>query len=245
MKEAYSALASVYDRINGDGFQQSFFKRASKLLKNKPDIGWEIGCGTGTFTAIAAKDGWNMIASDVSEQMLAAAAEKVRGLEPAPLLLCQDMRESDLYGTVNAAFCCLDGINYLTTASDLRRTFKMTSLFIEPGGSFIFDLKTIKGFKQLSGTSSIWQDEDAFCAWQYGFDPSTSYGRHTVDVFIKQNGAWRRETEEHLQRAYTLELVERLLRDSGFSKVSIYDGFRSARGTEDSPRVLIWARKDK
>ena len=51
---------------------------------------------------------------DGSPDMLAQAREKAADLtgEP-PVFLNQDMTELDLYGTVDAAVCCLDSLNYL------------------------------------------------------------------------------------------------------------------------------------
>ena len=39
-----------------------------------------------------------------------------------------------LYGTVDAAICCLDSLNYLTCPKDVQKTFQRLHLFIAPGG---------------------------------------------------------------------------------------------------------------
>ena len=49
--------------------------------------------------------------------MLAAAREKNAPAEVPPLFLHQSMPRLDLYGTVDAAICCLDSLNYLTDPS--------------------------------------------------------------------------------------------------------------------------------
>ena len=53
---------------------------------------------------------------DISEEMLYIASEKARAaqLDKRILFLNQDMTEFELYGTVDAAVCALDGVNYLT-----------------------------------------------------------------------------------------------------------------------------------
>ena len=61
------------------------------------------------------------------------------------------MPQLDLYGTVDAAICCLDSLNYLTNPRDVQRTFERLHLFIAPGGTLIFDVNTPEKFLRLDG----------------------------------------------------------------------------------------------
>lgn len=67
------------------------------------------------MTCLLAEAGYEMIGVDLSEDMLSEAAGKtVSPGKIPPIYLQQSMEELDLYGTVEAAVCCLDSINYLT-----------------------------------------------------------------------------------------------------------------------------------
>ena len=136
---AYEALAGVYDALTED---VGYRRRADYLEKlfQKSEIPvhtvLDLACGTGEMTAILTERGYELIASDASPDMLARAREKAAGLagEP-PVFLHQTMTGLDLYGTVDAAVCCLDSLNYLTSPKDVQKAFQRLHLFIAPGAS--------------------------------------------------------------------------------------------------------------
>lgn len=71
-----------------------------------------------------------MIGVDLSEDMLSEAAGKtVSPGKIPPIYLQQSMEELDLYGTVEAAVCCLDSINYLTGCARLETGAAAASSF--------------------------------------------------------------------------------------------------------------------
>ena len=70
-----------------------------------------------------------MIGVDASADMLAVAAEKAYGRENRPLLLHQPLERLDLSGTVDAAVCALDSMNYIKPDS-LPEVFRRVLLFL-------------------------------------------------------------------------------------------------------------------
>ena len=111
---AYYALYSSYDRLNSetdysawaDFFCAAFEKFGAKKISSVLDL----GCGTGAMTFELRQRGFDMTAVDISCDMLSVARQRAAetGYEDI-LWLCQDMRSFELYGTVDAAVCCLDG----------------------------------------------------------------------------------------------------------------------------------------
>jgi len=242
----YKHLARCYDLICGDSFHRRFLKHAESLLKRygcRPGIVWELGCGTGTLTRQCAKKGYEMISTDISPEMLAIAEEKCRGLDPRPVFICQDMEHPDLYGTVNTVFSSLDTINYITEPSSLLKVFKGISLFLEPGGLFIFDIKTIAGFRDLAGKSFCYENDEFFCTWRYGYDPNGRDCRHDIDIFIPSGKQWERLSEVHLQHAYYLREIIEMLKSSGFEILRIDDGFSNIPAGRNTKRAVFCARK--
>ncbi len=55
----------------------------------------------------------------------------------APMLLCQRAEKLDLYDTVDAAVCSLDGVNYVRPET-LPEVFRRLHLFLSPGGTLCF-----------------------------------------------------------------------------------------------------------
>ena len=152
---AYEALAGVYDRLTEDvGYERraDYLEKLFKKSRIPVHTVLDLACGTGSITELLMERGYEMIAADASPDMLAAAREKTEGKPGiAPVYLCQSMPELDLYGTVDAAVCCLDSLNYLTSPKDVQRTFQRLHLFIAPGGLLVFDILSLSGLQELDG----------------------------------------------------------------------------------------------
>ena len=141
---SYVSLAKYYDNLTTDvpyGTFADFYEQIFKRFDLKPVTILDMACGTGTLTRILCERGYDMIASDGSPDMLMSAMEKLSDLESMPLLLCQNMNELDLYGTVDSIICSLDVINYVEK-DVLPEVLRRVMLFLEPGGIFIFDINT-------------------------------------------------------------------------------------------------------
>lgn len=73
----------------------------------------DLACGTGSLSIELAARGYDMIAADLSDEMLNEAREKAEAAGQKILFLEQDMRSFELYGTVDSILCTCDSINYL------------------------------------------------------------------------------------------------------------------------------------
>lgn len=89
----------------------------------------------GTLTGLLARRGYEMIAADASSDMLMEAREKSAALPVPPLFLCQSAAELDLYGTVDAAVCSLDGLDYIPPA-ELPEVFPPPASLSPSRGTF-------------------------------------------------------------------------------------------------------------
>ena len=171
---AYEALAGVYDALTGDvGYErradylEKLFRRSRIPVRTVLDL----ACGTGEMTAILTRRGYELIAVDGSPDMLAQAREKAADLpgEP-PVFLNQNMPELDLYGTVDAAVCCLDSLNYLTSPKDVQKCFQRLRLFIAPGGVLVFDVNSAAKLAALDGQIFLDEGEDVYCVWRTEYE---------------------------------------------------------------------------
>ncbi len=245
--EQYTVLARHYDRLTFDVDYKGYADFAHRLFEKYKIPGkliLEQACGTGSLSRELSLLGYEMIASDLSPDMLEAAREKCEDLEAPPVFICQDMCELDLYGTVDGCVCALDSLNYLTDLRDLKRALKRISLFLNPGGLFIFDVKTPKMFERLDGVSAVWEEEGLFAAWQYGYDKKSMQAMHAVDLFEQQeNGAYKRYGEVHYQRAYTREKLEQLLDQCGFVIKGVCKDYKCRKADENTERLYYAVMK--
>lgn len=171
MASSYGPLSLWYDTLTGDipyGEFADFYEERFNFDGGEFKTLLDLCCGTGTLTALMAHRGYEMIAVDASADMLMQASGKASDAEIVPLYLCQDACELDLYGTVDAAYCSLDGINYISP-DKLGRVFDRLHLFVRPYGLFIFDIKTPESFRALDGEIFVDETDDVLCLWRADF----------------------------------------------------------------------------
>ena len=219
----YRFLAPWYDKLTGDvpyerfaDFYEAEFRRNGGEFKLLLDL----CCGTGTLTNVLSRRGYEMIAVDSSVEMLMEAQAKSAGLETPPLFLCQDAAALDLYGTVDAAVCSLDGMNYIPP-EDLPEVFRRLRLFVRPGGLLIFDIRTPDFLRSLDGDVFVDEQEDVLCLWRADFEealPAIIYG---MDIFSRHGALWQRESEEHVEYAHEPAALQALLEQAGFHDVCL------------------------
>ena len=183
---AYQGLAGAYDSLTGDvGYEKraDYLEKLFARSRIPVHTVLDLACGTGTMTWLLTGRGYEMIGADASEEMLAAAMMKSGSVEGiAPIFLHKSMPRLDLYGTVDAAICCLDSLNYLTSPADVQRTLQRLHLFIAPGGELIFDVNTLDKFQSLDGQVFLDETEESYCVWRTEFRRNIC--SYWVDLFL-------------------------------------------------------------
>ncbi len=214
----YAPLARWYDRLTGDVPYEAFADFDEALFRadgGEFRLLLDLCCGTGTLTWCLAARGYEMIGCDRSVDMLMQAQGKaVDGAAP-PLFLCQSAEELDLYGTVDAAVCSLDALNYLEPGL-LPEVFRRLHLFVRPGGLLIFDMRTPEFLRALDGEVFVDETEDLLCLWRADFDEENSALVYGMDLFTRRGTLWAREGEEHIEYAHQPEVLRAMLGDAGF-----------------------------
>jgi SAM-dependent methyltransferase len=187
----------------------------------KPKTILELACGTGRAALRLWEKGYEMIGLDISEDMLALAQGKAAAAGADILFLCQDMREFELYGTVDSIICLCDGMNYILDEAELRTVFKLAANYLNPGGVFIFDLNTEHKFQNALGSFGQALEDCAYiCETEY--DPDERICEYHASFFMKNAGdKYERYEEFHYQKAYTIAATKKNLALAGFSDIEV------------------------
>ena len=246
---AYGYLAPFYDALTGDvdyaafaDFYEKIFSGCGLSVKTVLDL----ACGTGTLTCLLGERGYEMIGVDASADMLMIAAEKA-GETPMgvpPLFLNQRMEELDLYGTVDAAICSLDGVNY-AKPENLAEIFRRLWLFLEPGGVLVFDINSPEKLRNLDGEMFVDEQEDVFCVWRAALSEKGDACIYGMDIFSRCGDLWQRDTEEHIEYIYAPDHLKMLLSAAKFEDIQIYGNLRMAPPEKGEDRIFFAARKPK
>ena len=205
----------------------------------------DLGCGTGTITELLYEKGYDMIGVDSSEEMLQIALDKKFETGSDILYLCQDMRELDLYSTVGTVVSVCDSLNYLLMDEDVLQTFHLVNNYLFPGGIFIFDFNTIYKYEEVIGDATIAENrEDCSFIWENFYSCEDHINEYDVTVFERQeDDLYRRFTETHYQRGYTLEEMKTFLEKAGLIFVTALDEKTHEAPTETSERIYVIARE--
>ena len=247
---AYEALAAVYDALTGDvGYERraDYLERLSQKSRIPVHTVLDLACGTGSMTAVLAERGYELISVDASPDMLAAAQEKAANLsgEP-PVFLNQSMTTLDLYGTVDAAVCCLDSLNYLASPKDVQKALQRLHLFIAPGGLLVFDINSASYLRNLDGQVFLDEKEDIYCVWRAAFEKRSQICSYWMDIFTRQeDGVWTRAGEEHRQRAYEVDELRAWLLEAGFNRIRTYGDCRMSAPRPGDQRIYFSAIRGK
>ena len=248
MNESYTSFAQVYDMFMDNVDYPAWSKYLIQLLKEyqvEDGLVLDLGCGTGNMTELLAKEGYDMIGVDNSEDMLEIASEKRAESGLNILYLLQDMREFELYGTVKAVVSICDSINYILEEDDLREVFSLVNNYLDPEGVFIFDLNTPYKYRELIGDATIAENrEDASFIWENTWYEKEQVNEYDLTIFARTNGEYYQKFfETHYQKAYELETVKELIQKSGMEFVAAYDAFTREPVRADSERIYIIARE--
>ena len=246
--DAYSDFSYVYDTFMDETPYEEWCEFLTETLQKngiKEGLLLDLGCGTGTMTELLAQKGYDMIGIDMSDQMLSVAMEKREQSGYPILYLQQDMREFELYGTVKAVVCVCDSVNYLLEEEDILETFELVNNYLDPDGIFIFDFNTVYKYAEVIGDATIAENrEDCSFIWENFYEPEDQINEYDLTIFVKEeDDRYRKFTETHYQRGYTLETMRALVEEAGMIFVDAMDAETHGPVHEQSERIHVIARE--
>ena len=218
-----------------------------KALAAERNVVVDLGCGTGTLTELLADRGYDMIGIDSSQEMLNIALEKREKSGKDILYLCQDMRELELYGTAGAVISACDSLNYLLEEEELLQVFRLVNNYLYPGGIFLFDFNTVYKYEMVIGDSVIAENrEDCSFIWENYYDAEEQVNEYDLTIFARTEGGedlFRRFTETHYQRGYTLDRMRSIVEKAGMEFIKAVDADTHEEVREESERIYVIARE--
>lgn len=241
----YSAFAEFYDSLTENiDYNEiaEYYNRLNEKFGGIKGILLDLACGTGSLSVIFSKMGYDVIGTDISEEMLSiAVAKEHEGIE----YLCQNMTELDMFGTIDGTVCSLDSINHLDGLDEVRRTFERVSLFSNKGALFMFDVNTIYKHERVLGNNTFVYDMDkVYCVWQNEY---AGEGRTEIylDFFSEDSGSglYERYSDDFAETAYPAETIEQLLKETGFEVCACYEYLTEDEPCDETEKLTFVARK--
>lgn len=224
---AYTSLAAVYDLFMEDvpyaamvDQLQNFWQREGYHIHTVLDA----GCGTGAFIVPLAEAGFDTCGVDLSSEMLAMADNKAYNQGVSCVFIERDLRELNLAPQFDGVISFFDTLNYILTVTDLEKVLREVYQCLLPGGSFVFDMRTLHYYADVLGENIFHDEKDGCCLiWENHFENDCIY--MDLDFFLPDGkGLYHRYQEEHIQQGYSLTEVIALLQKVGFHTVSLSEG---------------------
>lgn len=226
--DSYEGFASLYDRLMDDFDYERWYQYIEEIFHKygRPQKILEMACGTGNISQYLAEAGYNLIAFDLSDEMLSIAYNKLITFDNIKLLQ-QDMRDFHIGEKFDAVLATCDSINYITSSKDLLNTFKNVYNHLEEDGLFIFDINSYYKLKYIIGNNTFVEDrENIFYIWQNFYDDEDDICQFFLTFFKSEDGIdFKRIDEVHLEKAYRVEEIIDLLKKAGFDSVDYYHAF--------------------
>lgn len=243
----YNDFAEVYDRLQDADYEKfvDYYEGIFQRYGKEPKLVLDLACGTGNITIPMAKRGYDMIGIDLSCEMLNIAREKAFEEEQSILFLNQDMTEFELYGTVDAIVCALDGINYITDKEMLQKVFLLAANYLNPGGIMIFDINSEYKLSKILGDNTFVNEEQGiYYVWRNNYSPDTKICEFELNFFEEQeDGAYLRFDEFQEERAYSPEEIESVVQNAKLNVEGFFRPFSFKKYTETDERIFVVVTK--
>ncbi len=243
----YGDFAEVYDKLQDLNYDEfvDYYERIFKSVGIKPELVLDLACGTGNITIPMSKRGYDMIGLDLSCEMLNIARDKAFEEKQDILFLNQNMTEMELFGTVDAIVCALDGLNYIVDEKELGKVFRLVHNYLNPNGVFIFDINSVHKLRDvLGGNTFVNEEQGIYYVWQSEFSEETKICDFELNFFEEQeDGSYERFDEFQQERAYSIEEMKEIIENSGLEVSGIYKPFDFATASDNDERIFFVVSK--
>lgn len=210
----------------------------------------DIACGTGSHAIELERLGYDVVGSDISEDMLARARQKAQEVSSAVRFERQDMRTLELAsGPFDAVLCLFDAIGHVQTTAAIKQSFRAVHRHLRDDGLFVLEfwhaaamagrhdplrvrrLATERG--EILRLSETTVDLARQCATV----------QHAI-YDLRRDGTYQTAVERQVNRFFSLQEMSALLDDCSFDVLRYYSGYSSDENlTPETWHIVLVARR--
>ena len=197
----YDTLATYYDAlVKDDEATKDWLKWIYSEDLGKKVL--ELACGSGEITNQLAKDGYQVTALDLSEEMVERAKEK----DHSHLIqfYVQNMLDLSNLEKYDVITCLCDSFNYILEKKDVVSFFEQVQAHLEKDGLFFFDMHSLDRLEEFAEEfNETGEFEDGCqCQWSIMAEDDLIYQDF---AFYQGNQTIQ---EHHIQRVYDPEWIQ-------------------------------------
>jgi SAM-dependent methyltransferase len=237
--QSFEYSARFYDLI----YKEKNYEKETAFVEDifkaftKPKSILEIGCGTGNYTQILHRKGYEMTGLDISENMIKVARKKCDCN-----FVVGDVCDFSLSERFDACVALFAVMGYVTENSGVKKAFTNIHRHLKPNGLFVFDVWN--GLAVLSTPPELRVKEfkdDETKVLRIGY-PKLKALDHVCEIKYKllvtdkTNRSYSEFEEGHTVRFYFPQELKLLLEMSGFEVLKMCP-FLDLHGTLDQ---TVW-----
>ncbi|MDG5786517.1 class I SAM-dependent methyltransferase [Evansella sp. AB-P1] len=237
-------FANIYDELMQDVPYEKWVSYTKKYIQTGSKV-LDVACGTGTFAMALQRNGYNVQGTDISQDMLTIAENKMRKENITFPLFKQDMRQLSGFSSLDGVTLFCDGLNYLLQEGDVQETFQRIGRILRPGGVFLFDVHSIYKIKTIFNDHLFGENnEDISYLWFCTPGEYSNSVEHCLTFFVKtEDQTYERMDEEHEQRTFSPHQYCSWLKEAGFSDIEVTSDFGRTSISETDERIFLKAIK--
>lgn len=243
----YKTFAFVYDEVMDRSLYAHWLDFTKRHLPKKTKRVLELACGTGILAIELAKNNYEVVALDLSEEMLTIASERANEAEVSLQFVAGDMMDLSEVGQYEAITCYSDSLCYMKNRQEVQQVFDTVYSALEDEGIFIFDVHSIYQMETVFPEYSYhYQTEEFAFLWDSYPGEKPFSIEHFLTFFIqdeKEGNHFSRFDELHEERTYPLDQYRMMLENANFSEVHVYGDFTDEKPNDETRRWFFVCQK--
>ncbi|MBW9159230.1 class I SAM-dependent DNA methyltransferase [Clostridium tagluense] len=232
----YERLSKLYDKDWGK-YSSKYTDLISNVIEtynlNVHSI-LDVACGTGILASELYSRNFEVSGIDISEDMINVARKNTKGID----FQVADISDFTFDKRFQMITCAFDSINYLTCDVKMEKTLRNILLHLDDNGVFIFDINTPTLYEERHfGIIDRSFDEIKF-KQILEYDKEHKIGK---TIFDFDNN----ESETHIQKAYSVDEMDKFLLKSGFEIMNRYKDFKLSPIDDKAYKIFYVVKRQK
>lgn len=240
--DSYLGFSEIYDALIGEDIQYDHI--ASYILgkTGKRNLYLDLGCGTGTLSALIAGSFIETYLVDLSSDMLTQAVDKFNERNLPHKAFALSMSEISFPVKFSLITSSIDAINYILEEEKVAALFDRVYEHLEEDGVFVFDVNSAYKIREILGCNDyVYNTEELVYTWENYYEDDVV--EMVLNFFIRRGALYERIEEVHEERAYEVSTLTQMLEESGFKEIITYEDYSDDPVTDTSERVTFIVRK--
>lgn len=198
----------------------------------------DLCCGTGQFAQFLGSKGYEVTGIDSSQTMLLFAQQNA----PMAHFILSDVRTFQFPPAYSLATSTYGSLNFILTSEELFMVFKNVYASLNDNAYFIFDLCMHQRYEMRRGSFGKVDETDA-CITQTRYCDECQVACSNITLFQRGDNSWQRSDITLLEKCYTEEQIQGILKEAGFASSKMYDAVKEFHLKNQIGRSIFIASK--